>query len=513
MKNIFIKGLSTFMVPLLMLTSCTKLDEDVYSVYTDKNFPSTPEQYAVLTGPIYVAAQKFFDNNYFDLQSTGTDEVLIPARGGDWFDGGKWKVMHYHEWTASHELMKNSWNWGFGAIATCNRILKSLESAPESPEKERTFAEIKIMRAWYYYSMLDAFGNIPIVTTFDDKAEAPSQSSRAEVFEFVVGEIEANVDLLSEDVNATTYGRPTKWMAHTLLAKIYLNAEVYAGKTYWNKVVEHSDAVIGSNAYTLSSSANYFDMFSPTNGPANKEIIWAIPFDAQKATGNWLFKKMLHSAHRYTFGLQAGGWNGWCTQPAFLDSYDDDDIRKKQWLYGQQYNEDGTPLVFNGVNIVLDPYYFPAYDVGGADNLGKLAGARNIKYAPDKNALGNNANNDVVIYRYSDIYMMRAEAILRGATNGTMAEAISNVNLIRGRAFNDDPSKLYTTLTLKDIYDERGREFSLEMTRRTDMIRFGTFADPQLFKGKTDFITEKLFPIPSTARASNPNLDQNPGYN
>lgn len=512
MKNKYIKGLSTLMVPLVMLTSCTKLDEDVYSVYTDKNFPSTPEQYAVLTGPIYVAAQKFFDNNYFDLQETGTDEVLIPARGGDWFDGGKWKAMHYHEWTASHELMRNSWDWGFGAIATCNRILKSLEDAPESAEKERTFAEIKTMRAWYYYSMLDAFGNIPIVTTFDDKAEAPAQASRAEVFEFVVGELEAIVDLLAVEANATTYGRPTQGMVHTMLAKIYLNAEVYSGTAYWNKVVEHSNAVLNLNQYSLASAANYFDMFSPTNGPQNEEVIWAIPFDAQKATGNLLFNKMLHPAHVETFG--SGGWNGWTTQPAFFDSFEDDDIRKKQFLYGQQYAADGvTPLVFNGVNVVLDPYYFPAYDVGGAENQGRLAGARNIKYAPDPNALGIWANNDVVIYRLSDIYMMKAEAIVRGASNGTMDQALEAVNLIRSRAFNNDPSKLFKSLTLKNIYDERGREFVLEMSRRTDMIRFGTFGDPQLFKGETDLATEQLFPIPSKARANNPNLDQNPGYN
>lgn len=507
LSNILIGCLILFAVP-----SCTDLDEEVYAVYTDENFPTTPEQYAALTGPIYVAAQKFFDNNYYDMQETATDEVIVPTRGGDWFDGGKWQAMHFQEWTPSHELMRNSWDWGFNAIGTCNRVLKLFESAPASDRKQQTIAEIKTMRAWYYYWMMDAFGNIPLVTTFDDKAENPEQSSRAEVFQFIATELEANVDLLTEEVNAETYGRPTKWMAHTLLAKLYLNAEVYTGTPQWDKVIVHCDKVIESNKYQLG---NYFAQFMPDNGPQDKEPIFSIPFDAVRAKGNLLFNKVLHYAHRDTYGLTTNPWNGWVVSPAFFETFDDEDLRKQQLLYGQQYNSTGDKLIYNGVNVVLDPYFGPGtdyteFDLGGEDDGGRLVGARNIKYYPDANAVQNNANNDFVVFRYADILMMKAEALVRkGETGGV---ALDLVNQIRDRAFGDTDHR-FTSLTLEDIYNERGREFAMEMTRRIDMIRFGTFLDANVFKpAKHGEAYRLLFPIPTDALTANNNLVPNPGY-
>ncbi|MFD2556729.1 RagB/SusD family nutrient uptake outer membrane protein [Sphingobacterium tabacisoli] len=492
--------------------SCTKFDDSVYAVYTEQNFPKTPEQFVALTGPVYTAAQSFFNNNYYDLQQTCTDEVIVPTRGGDWFDGGKWQEMHFHTWTPSSELMRNSWEWGFNAIGSSNLILKMYEPLAESDLKNQTMAEVKTMRAWYYFCMMDAFGNIPIVTTFDQNASAPVQEKRNKVFEFIATELETNLPLLSEEVSSKTYGRPTKWMAHTLLAKLYLNAEVYTGIPQWDKVVEHCNAVINSGKYDLET--NYFSMFAPDNGPSSKEPIFSVPFDAQKATGNLLFNKTLHYGHRDTYKLTTNPWNGWCTTPAFFDKFEDEDLRKAQWLYGQQKDSKGGNLIFNGINVILDPYFFPAFDLGAGDNLGRLAGARNVKYAPDPNAVSNNANNDIIIYRYADVLLMKTEAIVRGSTKGNLVEALESINKIRDRAFNSNPSKRFNTasLTLKAIYDERGRELVMEMTRRTDMIRFGTFDDPNLFKGQTDLATERLFPIPTAARISNSNLQQNPGY-
>ena len=494
------------------MQSCTKFDDPAYSIFTEENFPKTPQQYVALTGPVYTAAQSFFNNNYYDMQETCTDEVIVPTRGGDWYDGGKWNEMHFHTWNPSSELMNNSWNWGFNAIGSANLILKMYEDLPESELKTQTLAEVKTMRAWYYYCMMDAFGNIPIVTTFDQNAAAPEQKTRAEVFQFIASELEENAPLLSPDVNALTYGRPTRWMAYTLLAKLYLNAVVYTGTPQWDKVVENCNKVIQSGKYDLEPAASYFAMFGPTNGPGSKEAIFSVPFDAQKAKGNLLFNKVLHYGHRDTYKLTTNPWNGWTTTPAFFDKFDDADIRKAQWLRGQQKNANGENLVYAGVNVVLDPYYFPAFDLGGEDDKGRLAGARNVKYGPDPNAFENNANNDIIIYRYSDVLLMKAEAILRGSTLASTSEALDIVNSIRDRAFNNDPTKRYSTLTLQNIYDERGRELVMEMTRRTDMIRFGTFDDPNLFKGQTDLNKVKLFPIPTAAISSNPKLKQNFGY-
>jgi hypothetical protein len=514
MNKIFKTGLFLLGgLTLGVLPGCTDLDEEVYSAYTDKNFPSTPEQFAALTGPVYVAAQKFFDNNYFDLQQAGTDETIVPTRGGDWFDGGKWKDMHFHTWNPSHELVRNSWDWGFNAIGTCNRVLKMLEAAPESAGKQQTLAEIKTMRAWYYYNMMDAYGNLPLVTTFDQSAAAPKQETRTKIFEFIATELEANAPLLSDDVNAVTYGRPTKWMAHTLLAKLYLNAQVYTGTPQWDKVVENANKVIASNKFQLET--NYLAQFKPDNGPQNREPIFSVPFDAVKAKGNLLFNKTLHYGHRQTYKLTTDTWNGWTTTPAFFDKYEEGDARKAQWLYGQQKNAEGGNLVYNGINVVLDPYAFPAFELGGEDNKGRLAGARNVKYEPDSKAISNQANNDVVIFRYADVLLMKAEAIVRGAGNGTIADALEAANLVRDRAFNGNPAKRFdaSSLSLSAIYDERGREFAMEMTRRTDMIRFNMWEAANLFKPANRSETyRRIYPIPTTALAANQNLVQNQGY-
>lgn len=513
MKRIIKKAVIPALISVMVLQACTKLDENVYSNYTDANFPTTAAQYAALTGPVYVAAQKFFDNNFYDLQEAGTDELIVPTRGGDWFDGGKWRDMHYHTWTPTHDLVKNAWDWGFNAIGTCNKILTQLQSAPESSNKTLTLAQIRTMRAWYYYNMMDAYGNIPLVTTFDQNAAAPEQATRAVVYNFIASELEEVKGALPSDVTAVTYGMPTKWMAFALLARLYLNAEVYVGTAQWDKAVAACDSVIASGKYLLES--DFAAQFKPDNGPQSKEPIFSIPFDAVKAKGNLLFNKTLHYGHQKTFKLTTVPWNGWCGQPAFYHKYEASDKRAGTWLSGQQYDANGAPVVYNGVNVVLDPDYFPAFDVGGADDKGRLAGARNNKYYADANAVSNNANNDFVVYRYADILLMKAEAVLRGAANATRADALDAVNQVRDRAFNNDVTKRFTsgTLTLAALYDERGRELSWEMSRRTDMIRFGKWEDAQLFKAANPGEAyRRIFPIPSTAIASNPKLHQNPNY-
>jgi hypothetical protein len=486
--------------------SCTKFDDKMYSAYTEETFPKTPEQFVAVTGPVYTAARGYFDE-YFSLQTAGSDEVVIPTRGGDWFDGGKWRDMHYHSWSSSHEVVQNTWDWGFNAIGTCNRVLSVLEAAPESDSKEQTVAEIKTMRAWYYFLMMDAYGNIPLVTSFDTGTELPSTTLRADIYDFIAKELEENLSLLSEEKSEATYGRPTKWFAHALLAKLYLNAEV------------HADAVITSEKYALEN--DFLTQFMPDNGASSPEPIFSIPYDASRATGNTLFNRVLHYAHRQTFELSVNPWNGWSAQPAYFDLFDDLDNRKNQWLYGQQYNSTGQPLIYNDMNIVLDPYGYNLlpgsdFDIGGADDGGRLAGARCIKYYPDKNQISNNAGNDVVVMRLADVLLMKAEAILRGATNGTKADALAAANRVRERAFPINPEKHFTlsTLTLDAIYKERALEFTFELTRRTDMIRFGKWEDAQLFKPVTPATEtyKRLFPIPARARANNIKLTQNNGY-
>lgn len=516
----YLKKLSLLTTGLVLVfsQSCTKFDDKMYSAYTEDNFPKTPAQFVALTGPVYTAARGYF-GDYFDLQTAGSDEVVIPTRGGDWFDGGKWRDMHFHTWSTSHDVVKNAWNWGFNAIGTSNRILSIFEKTEDSDLKTQTVAEIKTMRAWYYYLMMDAYGNLPLVTTFDDRAALPETRPRAEIFDFITSELEENIPFLSDVKSEQTYARPTQWMAHALLAKIYLNAQVYTGTAQWDKVVTHANAIIESGKYSLEG--DYLAQFMPDNGPANTEPIFSVPFDPARATGNNLFNKVLHYAHRNTYGLSVNPWNGWSAQPAYFDLFDPVDYRSNQWLSGQQLDATGQNLIYNGLNVVLDPYGYELlpgsdFDIGGEDNKGRLAGARNVKYYPDKNQVSNNAGNDVVVYRLADVYLMKAEAILRGATNGTLAQALTLMNEIRTRAFPTDPSKRFNAgnLNLDAIYKERALELTFEVTRRTDMIRFGRWEDAMLFKpANTSETYKRIFPIPADARTTNANLDQNPGYN
>ncbi|SMG34494.1 Starch-binding associating with outer membrane [Sphingobacterium psychroaquaticum] len=497
--------------------SCTKFDVDVHSAYTEETFPKTPDQFVAVTGPVYTAARGYFDN-YFSLQTAGADEVIVPTRGGDWFDGGKWRDMHYHSWSPSHEVVRDTWDWGFNAIGTCNRVLSVLEKAEDSAQKNQTVAEIKTMRAWYYFMMMDTYGNIPLVKTFDTGTELPKTTPRAEVYSFITSELEENLALLSEDKTEATYGRPTKWFAHALLAKVYLNGQVYAQAMDWNKVVDHANMVIASGKYALEN--DFLAQFMPDNGASSPEPIFSIPYDAARATGNTLFNRVLHYAHRQTFELSVNPWNGWSAPPAYFDLFEDSDNRKQQWLHGQQYNSTGQPLIYNGMNIVINPYSYNLlpgsdFDIGGADDGGRLAGARCIKYYPDKNQISNNAGNDVVVFRLADVLLMKAEAILRGATNGSLTEAVTAANQVRQRAFPVNPEKHFTagSLTLDAIYKERGLEFTFELTRRTDMIRFGKWEDALLFKPANAGESHKrLFPVPARAMTNNGNLTQNPGY-
>lgn len=507
-KNKYI--ICTLIVTCLGVTACVDLDETVHSSYIEKNFPSSAAQYASMTGPIYVVAQKFFDNNYYELQEMSTDEIIVPTRGGDWYDGGRYVDMHYHTWTPSHILAKNAWDAGFNAIGTCNRVLSQFEALPDSENKRQTMAEIKIMRAWFYYYMMDAFGGVPIMTTFDQSVEAPAANSRTEVFDFIVREIEDNTALLQREATNLTYGRPTKGMAFTLAAKLLINSEVYTGKAQWEKANIYCDSVINLNQYKIE---DFFDVFKPDNGYKNKEIIFAVPFDASKASGNRWQLRTLHFGHRNTFSLPQTPYNGWTVPPGFFDKYANDDVRKRIFLHGQQYDAAGNPLVYNEVNVVLDPYGFDAFDVGGDDHKGRLVGARCIKYYPDKNAVGSWSNNDFVVFRYGDVLMMKAEVLLR--MNKEQPVAVELMNRIRGRAFPNDSGKLFSenTLTIESLYEERGRELIWEMHRRVDMIRFGKFENPGLFKPSTvGQEYRRIYPIPTSVLASNPNLKQNSGY-
>lgn len=508
--NIYIKK-SVFIFSIAALfagVSCTKLDTPPQSELTADVFPKTPSDFVYLTGPVYTQLRSY-PESIWNPQEAATDEMVAPTRGSDWGDGGKWKNMHYHTFNPTIDLLNGAWTWGFGGIATTNNIISIVKGTPPTTDRDKSLAELKTMRAFYYFNMMDMFGNVPIIIDSTKEANPPTKT-RAEVWNFIVGDLTSALPLLSTNVDVSTYGRPTKYVAEMILAKLYLNASVYINADKLAEAEMVLNDIISSGKFSLE--ANPLNMFKPDNGPQVKEGIFAIPYDATIATGaNHFPTRTLHPANRQTFDLPWDPWNGFCTLASFYDSYSSSDIRVNQWLIGPQKSSSGAQL-YDGAYAVNFTKNFAdpsSFDQSGS-GAGRSSGVRNIKYYPDAkaNISSRSQNNDYLVFRYADAVLMKAEVELRKAGvvgSGTLAE----LNKIRSRA----GVSTYSTLDLNELYTERGRELSWEGWRRNDMIRFGHWEDAFGFNPGTSGQTYKrIFPIPSSQLAINNGLKQNSGY-
>lgn len=511
MKNISIKYILSVVVLAGGLNACTNLDEKDKSNYIEGPFPS-PSNEQTYQSVAYqsLSAFKGYIGAYWNICEASTDEVVVPTRGGDWGDGNKWKDLHLHEWTENHGEINGAWEWGYGGISTCNQILYTLEQAPQFKAKGRLMAEVSTMRAFYYFCMMDAFGNIPIAAKIPTEDPTPETKPVAEVFAFIETELKAAIDSLSEDVSVATYGLPTKWAAWSMLAKLYLNAGVYTNTSRWDDAIAACGKVVASGKYDITN--NFTIIFSPDNGPGNKEVIFAVPFDAQKATGMDFQMRTLHYASRATFLIPSNPYNGFCTLEDFYKSFaDPNDQRNKMWLAGPQKDAAGAPLMSDGKQVVLTPEIKfnvanpnNPFDVGGSFE-GKGMGARSIKYYPDKNSNGGSGNNDYAFLRYADVLLMEAEAKARKANVPAMAlPAVNAIRTQRGAG----PLAI---LTWDDLLAERGREMAWEGWRRNDLVRFGKWEGKWGIKTDAD-VQKRIFPIPRKQLDLNPKLVQNKGY-
>jgi hypothetical protein len=515
----------------LLHSSCTKLDIKAESELTPDNFPTKPEHFEAAKGIIYTILPANYAIDYWRLQSLSTDEALIPARAGNWDDGGQYRQLHKHTWTPDNAIVKTVWSYAFSGIIACNRVLAMFEKVPEGDLRNKQFAEIRMMRAFFYYILLDNYGNVPILKKFGD--DTPT-SPRSDVFAFIESEIKEILPYLPREKNTVTYGRPTVWMARALLAKMYINAQVYANKSMYTETVEQCDSIIKSNLFSLD--ADYKSMFLPTNGPAVKEFIFAIVYDAFKITGNSFTRYSLTPELKTKYGLGTKSpSNCMKTIPEFFNKFNlTGDVRNSTWIVGPQFNNDGTPITVKTTYKGLDETYTGIYssrdtiwqlnltkevwlrgDPGkmdtGNDFLSQYMGARSVKFFPDPNWDPNTRsdNHDFPVFRYGDILMMKAEAILRGAaaTNGETPEILVNKIRVRAKA-----PVLGGTPTLDDILDERVREFAWEAWHRNDLIRFGKYSALWLFKDAVSDVNHQIFPVPADQIKLNPNLVQNPGY-
>ncbi|OZI08006.1 RagB/SusD family nutrient uptake outer membrane protein [Siphonobacter sp. BAB-5385] len=541
MKKIFIPKLLASLFVIGTLPGCTDLKDEAYTTIIASKFNPTQNDIAAITGAAY-SNWRFVMldwDGYWRAQELSADQEVIPGRPNGWVDGGVYRRIHEHKWTSEEGIVRNTWTRTYAGITNCNRIIYQIESnlIPVGESKNAVLAELKVLRASYYYILLDMFGNVPLVTQFDlPEGFLPKQSTRKEIYDFVVKEIESNIALLSTKNDVSTYGKFNQWAAYTLLAKVYLNAEIYAGTPQWQKAADAADKVIASGLFTLES--NQKNVFL-TENQNSKEIVWAFPLD-EKYTNNWnafdLHMQSLSPENQATYNLRSAPWGGMSAIPQFISSFDKDDVRMKQnWIQGPQYSSSGVPLICTMGSFKDKPlnYINEVPSIAGAESVhGYRLGKFEIKLGAEVQL-----SNDFPIFRYADVLFIKAESLLR---LGRADEAATLVTQVRKRAFPSNPDKAVVTgaqlrggstyaygrrdtaqstqeggddITYGRFLDELGWEFDQEGRRRQDLIRFGVFAKKSwLSHSATNDLRKNLFPIPVVEMNKNSNLQQNPGY-
>ncbi|QRX63323.1 RagB/SusD family nutrient uptake outer membrane protein [Dysgonomonadaceae bacterium zrk40] len=519
-KTYIIYPFALLMISIGMLQSCS-LDEDVYSEYVAETYYQGETQILSSLSGIY--------RNFATITGMGVeyrcmecpaDQVLVTGKIQGWWSGDNYEQLTEHKWDADHSYLGTSWNSFFGTVGRTNALLASLErSGIEGLEAPK--AELRALRAYAYFFLMDFFGNVPIFT--EEKVnpkDLPKQNTRSEVFDFVIKELEAAApDLPSQnDVGSDYYGRLTREAVYALMAVIYMNGEIYTGTPYNDDVITYCDLVINSGAYEMLD--NYFDNFVHNN-EENSEFIFGGVYTPKipGGVGHPLVQKVLPGISGGLFGLPYTPQNGFQTRESVYNLFEDEDIRKRMFLgHGplidprngdvvmvERVVPDGNSVLYVEGKSAIGPVPYEIIPATGIRNQPMNAGIKWIKWGLDPNTNGGNAGNDIAFLRYSEMFLLKAEAYAR---KGQFDKALPLVNLIRQRS-NATPME---SVTLDDILDERGRELTFEMQRRRDLIRFGKFTSSWEFKDASEEF-RNIFPIPQSALDANPNLKQNTGYN
>ena len=466
----------------------------------------------------------------YDYNTFTTDEAIIPIRGGDWYDGGFWQHLYRHEWTADDEALYDTWSYLYKVVVLCNSSLSVIDSHKHlltATQLSQYTAEVRAVRALFYYELLDLFASVPIDTVYSTPLEDVRPAPRSEVFRFVVSELQQTATLLARERSNSEgnyYGRVTRPVAWFLLARLALNAEVYCdddwtdghrpdgSKIFFNVDGRQLNAWQTCEAYVDSLTAfgyrladDYASNFAVHN-ETSVENIFTIPMDKQLYTNE--FKNLFRSRH-YNHGGALGmdAENGSCATLYAVRAYgygtDSVDSRWAINFFADTVSVDGHIVSLdNGQPLIYQPLAV-AINLTG-NEYEKTGGARMSKYEIDRTAYsdGKLQNNDIVLFRYADALLMKAEAKVRDGGDGS-----AELNSVRRRV--GMPSR---PATLDNILQERLLELMWEGCRRPDLIRFGRFGQsydirqalPNEDKGYTT-----VFPIPTKAINLNGNLKDN----
>lgn len=444
----------------------------------------------------------------FTLDEMSGDGLVGPTRGGDWDDNAKWRQFHVHTWGSDNVEIRNAWNALLTNVYNCNLVIYN--TATDSQKTQARF-----LRAFYYYNVIDLFGQAPYREEGSDITDNPKFWTRKEATAFVISELEAIVGKLPARV-ANDASIANADAAHLLLAKLYLNKGVFnadnAAGPYTFDAADMNKVISNVDAISSSLAPEYWSNFAPTNNTSN-EII----FSSKNVlgSGGGIQSRWRMGMH---YNQTPDGWNGFATVAEYYNRFDAADDRRQHtspsiianfgnpigFQYGQMYKPGGVIALKDRNGNPL--FYTKELTMITSGPTLETAGIRTQKYEPDAANLGN-PENDYVLMRYSDALLMKAEAALRGGTGGA-AVAKTILDQIDVRAKLPAGS---TPATLDGIYLERGKELWYEGWRRNDMIRFGKFLAPRELKPTTSDPKYALYPIPADA-LFNPNVTQNPGY-
>jgi hypothetical protein len=513
-RNNIIKGL-LYLGIVSFSIGCTNLDEEILDgVSNNTSGGDVVNTKDVLTSAYNGLRDFNGQGGVYALNEMSTDAMVGPTRGGDWDDNGVWRQIHTQTWAPDHGEVKNAWNSLLSNVYNCNLVIENGGTASQ-------VVEARFLRAWYMYHVVDLFGQVPYRPAGSSKLDDPKVYTRAEATAFIISELEA----ITNSLPARTAGDASianKDAAHFLLAKVYLNKGVYTATTPagpytfdaadMTKVVQHVDAL------TNTLATNYWSNFAPDNNTSS-EIIFSSK-NIKGGDGGGMQSKWRMCNH---YNQSPDGWNGFSTVADYYSTFNAADNRAHYavpgyaftvdalgrgvgFLEGQMYKTGGTVKVLDRIKTTANPNGQPlvfSKDVTLITSGSTLesAGVRGIKYIPDADNI-EKPDNDLILMRYSDALLMKAEAIARGGS-GSVGTIMSTLATRAGVTAS--------AATLDGIYAERGRELWWEGWRRNDAIRFGKFLGARALKPYASDAKYLLYPIPADA-LFNSNLSQNPGY-
>ena len=532
--NILMVALATMMTSCLTEGPRDQLyEEDIYNNANNIYINTVAVLYNYIGGSADSEGLQGTCRGIYDYNTLTTDEAMIPIRGGDWYDGGLWTNMYQHKWSPNDLPLYNTWKYLYKVVVLSNKSLHIIDKYSHclTEEQRVTYeAEVRAVRALFYYYIMDMYGRVPIVTSYEQPQDEVVQSERSEVFRFIVNELQEVAELLPNERSnkmGNYYGRVTRPVAHFLLAKLALNAEIYCDDNWtdgvprngkeifftvdgerlnaWQTCIKYCDK-LAEVGYVLESDYGY--NFAVHNENSN-ENIFTIPLDKNLYAAQFWY---LFRSRHYNHGGALGGSseNGTSANISTVLAYgygtDEEDARFIKNFYAGVVEVDGKPVMMdNGEPLE----YFPLelkLNLTGSPYV-KTAGARMAKYEVDRTSHsdGRQPDNDIVLFRYADAMLMKAEAKVRNGEDGSL-----ELNEVRNRV-----GMPYREATLENILEERLLELVWEGWRRQDMVRFGVYHKSydqrvQLADEKNGYTT--VFPIPQKSIDLNPKLKQNVGY-